>query len=182
MRSRAPHPPAPPGTATRNRESRTGSAMLDGMWPRLFIDPINWRLVAYAVIPTALIALAAARLARRAVNGALQGLLRDTVLPSSPLLRTPLRLIGATIFAVVFAALIFPAFEIAGLRPRTGVHVRDLSDWALDSGLKIMLIAAVAYALIRTVTIAVKRFEHDINFGTGLDALERAKRARTLGG
>jgi len=27
----------------------------------------------------------------------------------------------------------------------------------------------------------VKRFEHDVNFGTGLDALERAKRARTLG-
>jgi hypothetical protein len=27
------------------------------------------------------------------------------------------------------------------------------------------------------VTIGVKRFESDVNFGTGLDALERAKRA-----
>ena len=31
------------------------------------------------------------------------------------------------------------------------------------------------------VSIGVKRFEHDVSFGTGLDALERAKRARTLG-
>jgi small conductance mechanosensitive channel len=31
------------------------------------------------------------------------------------------------------------------------------------------------------VGLGVKRFEHDVSFGTGLDALERAKRARTLG-
>src|SRR6185436_1962378 len=51
-----------------------------------------------------------------------------------------------------------------------------------DSGPKTLLIAAVAFLTVRTVAIAVKRFEHDVNFGSGLDALERAKRARTLGG
>ena len=59
--------------------------------------------------------------------------------------------------------------------------LRTLSTWTFGSGLRIVLISAVAYALIRTVSIAVQRFEHDVNFGTGLDALERAKRARTLG-
>jgi small conductance mechanosensitive channel len=86
-----------------------------------------------------------------------------------------------TIFAVVFGALIFPAFEMVGLRPRGGVHLRDLSSWSFHSGLKILLVAAVAYAVLRMVSISVSRFEYDVNFGTGLDALERAKRAKTLG-
>jgi small conductance mechanosensitive channel len=77
--------------------------------------------------------------------------------------------------------LLFPAFELAGLHPRTGLHLRELSTWAFNSGPKTLLIAAVAFLTVRTVAIAVKRFEHDVNFGTGLDALERAKRARTLG-
>jgi small conductance mechanosensitive channel len=93
--------------------------------------------------------------------------------------RAPLRVVGATVFILVFAALIFPAFELAGLRPRAGVRLGELNGWAFDSGLRVLLIAAGAFALIRTVTAAVQRFELD--FGTGLDALERAKRARTLG-
>ena len=152
------------------------------MWRRLFDDPVSLRLVLFAVIPTALIAFGAARLARAAMHHAMRTLLRDTVIPSSPIVRAPLRLVAATIFGIVFFALIFPAFEIVGLHPRAGVHLRTLSTWTFGSGLRIVLISAVAYALIRTVSIAVQRFEHDVNFGTGLDALERAKRARTLGG
>ena len=84
-------------------------------------------------------------------------------------------------FAVVFGALLFPAFEIVGLHPRAGLHLRTLSTWTFGSGLRILLIAAVAYAVLRVVAVGVSRFEHDLNLGTGLDALERAKRARTLG-
>src|SRR6185503_19322027 len=109
-------------------------------------------------------------------------LLGDKVVISSSLIRAPLRLIGLATFALVFAVLVFPAFEIAGLHPRTGVPLRTLSTWTFASGLKVLLIVAVAVALIRIVGVGVQRFEHDINFGTGLDALERAKRARTLGG
>jgi small conductance mechanosensitive channel len=152
------------------------------MWKRLFLDyPVNWRLVALAVVPTALVAWLAAHAARRAATSAMRQLLRDTVTTASPLVRAPLRLIGFATFALVFAVLIFPAFEIVGLRPRAGLHLRTLSTWAFESGLKVVLIAAIAVALIRIVAVAVKRFEHDVNFGSGLDALERAKRARTLG-
>src|SRR4029078_4212211 len=45
----------------------------------------------------------------------------------------------------------------------------------------LVLIAPLAFLTVRPVAIGVKRFEHDVNFGSGLDALERAKRARTLG-
>jgi moderate conductance mechanosensitive channel len=35
--------------------------------------------------------------------------------------------------------------------------------------------------VIRTIALLVKRFQHEVTQGTGLDALERAKRANTLG-
>jgi small-conductance mechanosensitive channel len=152
------------------------------MWRRLFLDSTpHWQLTVLVVVPTALLAWLASRLARRAAAAAMRSLVGDTIVIGSTIIRTPLRLIGLATFALVFAVLIFPAFEIAGLRPRAGLHLRTLSTWVFDSGLRVLLIAAVAYASIRVVAVGVKRFEHDINFGTGLDALERAKRARTLG-
>ena len=153
------------------------------MWRRLFLDSTpHWQLTLLVVLPTAFLAWLGSRLARRAASAAMRHLVGDTIVIGSPIIRTPLRLIGLAAFVLVFAVLIFPAFEIAGLRPRAGLHLRTISTWAFESGLRILLIAAVAYAAIRLVSVGVKRFEHDINFGTGLDALERAKRARTLGG
>jgi len=151
------------------------------MWSRLFTGPADWHLLVAAIVPTALVAWLAGRYARRAVARAMRALLGETPQATSRFVRAPLRVVGAAIFLLVFLALIFPAFEIAGLHPRAGVRLRSLNVWAFDSGLRVLLIAAGAFALIRTVTIAVQRFEHDVNFGTGLDALERAKRARTLG-
>lgn len=151
------------------------------MWTRLFTGPADWHLLVAAIIPTFLVAWLAGRYARRAVALAMRTLLADTIATSSRFVRAPLRVVGFATFALVFAALIFPACEIAGLRPRAGLHLRALNTWAFDSGLRILLITAGAFALIRTVTVGVKRFENDVNFGSGLDALERAKRARTLG-
>src|SRR3954452_21293034 len=152
------------------------------MWRRLFVGPVNWQLLALAVLPTVAIAWAAAHMTRVFLRNVMRGMLRDTIVTTSPLVRAPLRLIWLATFWLVFAVLIFPAFEVVGLRPRAGVHLGTLSAWTFDSGLRILLILAVSYALIHAVDVAVKRFEHDVNFGTGLDALERAKRARTLEG
>jgi moderate conductance mechanosensitive channel len=152
------------------------------MWPRLFEDAVpHWRLVALLVIPTALVALAAAAAARRAAMAVMHRLLNTTFTNNTPLLRAPLRLIGLATFALVFLILVFPAFEAVGLHPRFGLHLRTLSVWTFGSGLRVLLIAVFAFALVRAVALGVKRFEHDVNFGTDLDALERAKRARTLG-
>jgi len=158
--------------------------MLLGMlWRRFFspVDPENWQLAIAVIIPTAAFALIAARLATGAAARVIQNILRDSLARSSPLVRGPLRLIGLATFLLTFFVLLFPAFELAGLHPRAGLHLRTVSTWTFGSGLRAFLIIAVAFAAIRTVAIAVKRFEHDVNFGTGLDALERAKRARTLG-
>ena len=151
------------------------------MWSRLFTGDADWHLLVAATLPTFLVAWLAGRYGRRAVAKAMRAMLGDTLNTSTRFVRAPLRVVGAAIFVLVFLALIFPAFEIAGLHPRAGIRLHSVNVWAFDSGLKVLLIAAGAFALIRTVTVAVQRFEHDVNFGTGLDALERAKRARTLG-
>jgi moderate conductance mechanosensitive channel len=152
------------------------------MWRKLFLDSADdWQLVALVLIPTTLVALAVARAVRRGAAIVMHRLLQDTLATTSPLIKAPLRLIGFATFVLVSAVLLSPAFEMAGLHPRAGLHLRTLSTWTFNSGLRVLLVAAFAFALIRTVAVGVKRFEHDVNFGTGLDALERAKRARTLG-
>ena len=151
------------------------------LWRTLFNGPVEWQLVAAAVIPTLVLAWVGARLVRRAAAVAIRRLLQDSVVMSSPLVRGPLRLVGFGTFALLFAVLVFPAFEIVGLQPRAGLHLRTLATWTFESGLKVVLIVVLAYALVRTITLLVSRFEHELNRGTGLDALERAKRARTLG-
>ena len=151
------------------------------MMSRLFTNSPGWQPLALAISAVLVIAWLAARLVRRIVARVMRGILRDAVTPQSPQVRGPLRVVGALTLVLVFAVLIVPGFEVAGLRPRAGVHLKTLAAWAFDSGLRVLLIAGVAFALIRMVTIGVKRFESDVNFGTDLDALERAKRARTLG-
>jgi len=151
------------------------------MWERLFEGPTDARIIVVALVLTLAVAWLAARLARGLAAAALRAIVRDTLAPSSPLVRAPLRLVGAAAFLLVAFTLLFPAFELAGLRPRTGVHLRTLAAWMFGPGLRVALILVLAFAVARATALLVRRFEHEINLGTGLDALERAKRARTLG-
>ena len=147
----------------------------------LFEGNVDLHTALVAIVPTIIIALvvgfAVGRLARRL----LVSILGDQLSVTSPLVRGPLRLFSLTAFLLCLAVLIFPAFELAGVRPRTGVQMRTIGEWALEHGVKISLIVLFAYGLIRTTTLLVRRFEHEVSKGTSLDALERAKRARTLG-
>ena len=148
---------------------------------RLFYGTVAWQQIAMAIGPTLAIAWLASLVAGRLAKSALVGMLGDHLEPRSPLVAGPLRLVRIAVFLLVAALLIFPAFEMAGLRPRTGVELASLLTWTFESGLKIALIVIFAYALIRAAHLVVKRFEYELTAGTGLDALERAKRARTLG-
>lgn len=148
---------------------------------RLFDGPIDVQTALMAAVPAILIAWLAAHLARRLAARALEVLVHDTVARSSPLVRAPLRLIWVAVFILVLAIVMAPTLQIAGLEARAGVTLQTLATWAFTSGLRVILIATLAFILVRIVTLLVSRFEHEVNLGTGLDALERAKRARTLG-
>ena len=151
------------------------------LWNRAFDSPPDWQAFAIALLPSLLLAWLASRLVRRLTSRVLEGIVGDTIAPTSPLVRGPLRFVAVVAFLLALGIILVPAFEIVELRPRTGITLRTLATWGFDSGLRILLIGGLAYALIRAVTLLVARFEHEVNRGTSLDALERAKRGRTLG-
>jgi small conductance mechanosensitive channel len=151
------------------------------MFVWLFEGPIDPRLVLLALVPTVLAAWLLSRIARRLAAAGLHAIIHDTLAPASPLVRAPLRLISLAVFILVVGVILFPAFEMAGMHPRTGLHLRALADWAFGPGLRVVLIGAIAHAMVRMTALLVRRFEHEVNRGTALDAMERAKRARTLG-
>ena len=151
------------------------------MTPALFEGNVNLQTILFAVVPTFFIAWLVAFVAGRLARRALVAVVGDHLSPSSPLVRGPLRLVSFAAFVLCAALLLFPAFELAGVRPRAGVPLRTLAEWAFGHGLKVLLIGLFAYALIRTTSLLVRRFEHEVSKGTTLDALERGKRARTLG-
>jgi small conductance mechanosensitive channel len=151
------------------------------MWTRLFDGPLRWDLLAAAAVGTAVVAWLLSRVARRLTAAALRAAVKDVLAPGSALVRGPLRLVSLATFLLAFALLIFPAFELVGLAPRAGVHLRTLADWGFGPGVRVLLILVLAYALVRITSLVVQRFEHELSTGTTLDALERAKRARTLG-
>jgi small-conductance mechanosensitive channel len=151
------------------------------MTPSLFVDPIAWRTALVAIVPTVLLAWLAAVIAGRLARRALKAALGDQLSTSSPLVRGPIRLVSVAVFLITTSTLLFPAFELAGARPRTGVPLRTVTEWAFVHGLKVLLIALLAYASVRAVALLVRRFEHEVSQGTTIDAIERGKRARTLG-
>jgi small conductance mechanosensitive channel len=147
----------------------------------MFDAPVNWQAFALALIPALLIAWLASRLVRRLARRGMHAIVGDTIAHASPLVRGPVRLVAAAAFVLALGVVLVPFLEIAGLEPRTGLRLEALTTWGLAAGLRVLLFTALAYALVRAVTLLVARFEHEINRGTSLDALERAKRARTLG-
>lgn len=151
------------------------------MWSRLFNGQVTWEPIALAAIPTLVLAWIAARTARRLAARGLRALLHGTLSESSPLVRGPLRLLGGAVFLLVGTVVLVPAFELAGLHPKAGVHLESMSIWVFGAGLRVVLIALLAYASVRATALVVRRFEHEVGTGSSLDVLERAKRARTLG-
>lgn len=55
-----------------------------------------------------------------------------------------------------------------------------MENWLLVAGLRIIGVAVAAFVLIRIGKAAARRFEREISRGTGLDVIERTKRAQTL--
>jgi small conductance mechanosensitive channel len=58
--------------------------------------------------------------------------------------------------------------------------VPALPSWLLATSLRIAVIAIAAYLVIRAGAAATRRFEREMSTGTGLDVVERAKRAQTF--
>jgi moderate conductance mechanosensitive channel len=92
----------------------------------------------------------------------------------------PRRIVRLAIFLITAIALLLPALRLAGVQTSVGTSPAELARWASKQGLAIVLIAVGGYLAIRIGSAATRRFERQMSTGTGLDVIERTKRAQTL--
>jgi moderate conductance mechanosensitive channel len=120
-------------------------------------------------------ALGAGRLARRLLKavGHVSSL-------TEPLAHRTLRVVRFMTFLVAFAVLAFPALDLAGVDVRVGLQSEDLGRWAAETGIRILALLLLAFAVVRILSFVIVRAEREMVVGTGLDALERRKRAQTI--
>ncbi|WP_239493173.1 mechanosensitive ion channel family protein [Luteitalea sp. TBR-22] len=95
--------------------------------------------------------------------------------------RAALRLVRFIITLLVAAVLIFPAMSMVGIESRIGLSPEHLATWLTGSGLRIALIALLAWLVVHVTGLVVRRLEGEIGTSATVDVIERAKRARTLG-
>lgn len=140
--------------------------------------PANWPALTLALA----VALGSAYLVAFGVGRALHTALRSILgNEREALLEGPGRLLRFLVFAVTFAAIAVPALSVAGLQATVATDRERVIGWLFDSGLRIVMISLAAYLVIRIGSAAAQRFEREMSRGTGLDVIERTKRAQTLG-
>jgi small conductance mechanosensitive channel len=142
--------------------------------------PANWPDLALAVALAVVAAYLVADIVARIAQSILRAIVEDREIEALFVDR-PRRVVRVVIFLVTAVALAFPALTLAGYRTRFGGNPEALIRWLLDAGLRIAIIAVGAYFVIRIGSAAARRFEREMSRGTGLNVIERTKRAQTLG-
>ena len=140
-------------------------------------DPIA---VTVAVSGALIAAYVIADVVARVVHSTLHTIIQDEPVEARFVDR-PRRIVRLVIFLITATALLLPALRYAGFKINVGGSPEALARWALDAGLRIAVIATAAYLAIKIGSAATRRFEREMSRGTGLDVIERTKRARTLG-
>jgi small-conductance mechanosensitive channel len=141
--------------------------------------PPNVLEITLALVATATLAALAALVVSRAARRLL-----TTVGPQAhltePMARGTLRVVRFMTFVVAFAIFAFPALDLAGVDLQVGLHSEDLGRWAAETGIRIVALFVLAFVVVRMLSAVIVRAEREMASGTGLDALERRKRAQTL--
>jgi moderate conductance mechanosensitive channel len=140
----------------------------------------HWLEVTLALSLALIGAWIIAAFAARLVESGLHGILQDE--RERRLVDRPKTIVRVVIFLIAAVTLSIPAVRLAGYRLSTREAPEETLRELIKGGLRIAAIGIVAYAVIRMGSAAVRRFEREMSAGTGLAALERGKRAQTLGG
>lgn len=154
-----------------------------------------WSIYAIALV----VALAAAYLVAEIVSRVLRRLIVGAGDPASPAQaasggtpagataplsdrqRHTLRLVRLPVFLLTAGLFMFPALRAAGLDTTVGLSPQALGRWAAQSGLRVGLIVLLGWLVVHVVGLVTTRIEAGLGDGSSVDAIERAKRARTLG-
>jgi moderate conductance mechanosensitive channel len=138
--------------------------------------------VVAAIAVVAAVAYMVSEIAGRFARGALVGILHREQPGGSvtPIVHRPIRIVRAAVFLAVSAALLLPALDLIGVGPRVGVTSVSLGEWVFGSGLRIAVIAILAYVVVRIIAATARRLEEELGRQETPDMVERLKRARTL--
>lgn len=91
-----------------------------------------------------------------------------------------IRIVRLGVFIATALALSLPTLELAGLRTSVGLTSSALADWIVGSGVRILVIVVLTYALGRIIAATARRLEDEMAQIAAPDMTERLKRARTL--
>jgi small-conductance mechanosensitive channel len=142
--------------------------------------PANWPALTLALALALVVAYLVADVVSRVAQSLLRGVIADPELETLFVDR-PRRVVRLFIFLITAVAVAFPAMRLAGYDTPVGGSPRAVAQWLLAGGLRIAVIAIGAYLVIRIGSAAARQFEREMSRGTGLDVIERTKRAQTLG-
>jgi small-conductance mechanosensitive channel len=156
------------------------------MWMLELLGPdVDLTRVAAAGLAVVLVAYAVAEVAARVTRAALvaSAVGKRAADLRRPIVRRPIRLVRLTVFVVVAATLVSPALELAGVGTPFGLSSEGLVDWFVRSGVRVLVIALLAWVITRIVAAAVLRLEEELGHDApgDVEANERLKRANTLG-
>ncbi|MGH8311141.1 MAG: mechanosensitive ion channel family protein, partial [Steroidobacteraceae bacterium] len=141
--------------------------------------PEHWPELTLALTLVLLVSYLVAGFASRLAGMILRAIVTDPDTHPLFVIR-PQRIIRWMTFLVTTAALTLPALKLAGYKSRLGSDPEALARWLLTTGPRIALICVAAYFMNRMGSAAASRFERDMSRGTGLNVIERTKRAQTL--
>jgi small-conductance mechanosensitive channel len=148
--------------------------------PKISLPPnLVEALAALAVV--AALALGCAIVAAGVVRRGLHSLLGRDTPRERALIDGVARLTRLVTFLGLLGVLSFPALDIAGVSVPTGLKSEHLWQWLTQDGVRIFVIVVIASVLVRVTAAIAARAERDLGAGTGLDGLERRKRAQTIG-
>lgn len=142
----------------------------------------DWAPITLALTAVVVLAYLLAQWAGRLARGALVSIVRH----DGPLhaigaaVHHPVRIIRIAVFAATVLALTMPALTLAGVQTSVGLTSRTLTTWLVGSGLRIVIISLLTYALLRIIAATSRRLEEEMGQATTADMVERLKRARTV--
>jgi len=142
-------------------------------------DSPNWPEIALALA----VALVGAYLIADRVGRWLEDTLRGLITTEHErlLVERPRRAIRLVIFLISAAALSLAALRVIGYRTSIGRNPDLFAERVFGSGLRIAVVVVAAYMVIRVGSAATLRLEREMASGSGLNVIERTKRAQTVG-
>ena len=147
---------------------------------------MNWQDIAVGLGLSVIVALVVAQLGSRivrlgflAVSAETEGAgFRDAIT------RRPIRITRTLLFVSVLALITRPIFEMLGVELGYGLSLERTSTWLVGEGLRILLIAALAYFATRVASLGIDHFEAVVadRGSDNRDTLDFANRLHTIGG